>query len=186
LNILSLTKEKYEKIMGLKFEPTMANLNYLASHYPTRFLNVGIEKTLMTREELQEARVFFKALGIKAYEYVSRDRAQNLLDQTTPVTDRSYGCLADRPIHRMMVAYNGRVYLCDEDMAQEVVFGDLKTQTIQEVWNGPELQKILEVIYGQRKGEENFLCYRCVHAKKTPNFEWGSFWKKRIRGDIEP
>ena len=177
LNILSLTKENYEKIMGLKFDPMMVNLKYLASHYPTSLLNVGLETTLMTHEELVDAGRFFKTLGIKVYEYVGRDRAQNLLDKTAPLTQRMYGCLADRPIYRMMVAYDGRVYLCDEDMAQEVVFGNLKTQTIEEVWNGPEAQKLLEVIYGQSQGEPNFICYRCVNAQRTPPFEWGSLFK---------
>lgn len=185
LNILSLTEEKYEEIMGLKFRPMMANLKYLAAHFPTYLLDVGLERTLMTKEELKEARHFFRDLGIKVYEFVARDRAQNLLEKTNPLTEMAYGCLADRPIHRMMVAYDGRVYLCDEDMAQEVVFGNLQRQTIEEVWNGPELKKILEVIYGQRKGEKNFLCYRCVNAKITPHFEWRSLFRRK-KGDVEP
>jgi len=179
LNILSLTKENYEKIMGLKFDPMMTHLKYLAGHYPPSLLDVGLEKTLVTKEELADARRFFKTLGIKVYEYIGRDRAQNLLDQTAPITETLYGCLADRPIYRMMVAYDGRVYLCDEDMAQEVVFGNLKTQTIEEVWNGREAQKLLEVIYGQRQGEKNFICYRCVNAKKTPSIEWGATFRQK-------
>ena len=185
LNILSLEKEKYEEIMGLKFDPMMTNLKYLAGHYPTSLLDVGFEKTLMTNEELKEARIFFKGLGIKVYEYIARDRAQNLIDKTHPITEMAYGCLADRPIYRMMVAYDGRVYLCDEDMAQEVIFGDLRKQAIEEVWNGAALKKILEVIYGEQRGEKNFLCYRCVNAKTTPNFEWGSFFKRK-EVDVEP
>ena len=185
LNILSLTKRSYEEIMGLKFDPMMTNLKYLAGHYPTSLLDVGLEKTLMAKEELAEARRFFRNLKIKVYEYIGRDRAQNLLDQTEPITEMMYGCLADRPIYRMMVAYDGRVYLCDEDMAQEVVFGNLKTQTIEEVWNGSEAKKLLEVIYGKRQGEKNFICYRCVNAKRTPPFEWSSLFKGKKRDPIE-
>ena len=46
---------------------------------------------------------------------------------------------------QMVVGWNGEVALCCEDIHAEVKLGDLKTQTLDEVWNGERLREIREI-----------------------------------------
>jgi 2-deoxy-scyllo-inosamine dehydrogenase (SAM-dependent) len=44
------------------------------------------------------------------------------------------------PFYMMMVDHTGEVFLCSHDWIKKFVVGDLRTQTILEVWNGPTLK----------------------------------------------
>jgi radical SAM protein with 4Fe4S-binding SPASM domain len=85
-----------------------------------------------------------------------------------PDIDHSIGSAEDSvfsktcriPHVSITVLADGRVVPCNSDYNGEEVFGDLKTQTIREVWNGQEYRNFRKkFIYNQFNKES--LCNRC-------------------------
>ncbi len=171
LNIMSLDKDQYEEFMGIDFETTMENLEYLVEHYDTRQVDAGVLSPPLNGNGVKEFQIFFKKRKVKTYVVKARDRAQNVLDEIHPIINKTYGCRKNRPLRRMLVTHDGRVFLCCEDMANEVILGDLREESVEEVWNSEKCREILEIIYEGKSANPNFICYRCVHGvKKKPTF----------------
>ncbi|PIU03006.1 MAG: radical SAM protein, partial [Candidatus Diapherotrites archaeon CG09_land_8_20_14_0_10_32_12] len=51
------------------------------------------------------------------------------------------------------------------DWKREVVLGNVKTQSIYEIWNGRKYSKIRRMVNGKIEGPPNFICKRCEAAK---------------------
>ncbi|NGZ05470.1 MAG: radical SAM/SPASM domain-containing protein [Magnetococcales bacterium] len=91
------------------------------------------------------------------------------------------GC--DRPFARMHINYLGQVLLCNMDWKYEVVVGDLRIQTMAEVWNAPLLQEYRSHLLV--KDREMALCRLCdsgapapVQPGYPPADPW-VFWRSR-------
>ena len=69
-------------------------------------------------------------------------------------------CEVDRPYTSMIIGWDGRVQLCCVDTRQEVIVGDVKKNTIREVWNGPDFNGARERL----SSGVSDLCNQC---------EWG-------------
>jgi MoaA/NifB/PqqE/SkfB family radical SAM enzyme len=72
-----------------------------------------------------------------------------------------FACRFARDTEWMHILSDGRVTLCCMDYHQQVIAGDLRHQTIQEVWTGPEFARIRQRITGQVPSPNEFLCKRC-------------------------
>lgn len=84
------------------------------------------------------------------------NRAGNV-NGTTVSEPLRLGC--DRPSSQLYVRHNGDVVLCSCDWKGEVVFGNLLTQTLHEVWNGPVAKRYRERL--ARKDRNMTLCAGC-------------------------
>lgn len=63
------------------------------------------------------------------------------------------------PWHSLSVMADGRVVPCCRDVNGDYVLGDLKTQTLEEIWNGEKMKKLRQdFINGNYK---NPLCHMC-------------------------
>lgn len=61
---------------------------------------------------------------------------------------------------KIMIASNGNVVLCCSDFHEEVVLGNVKNQTVKEIWDSERFRKYREYHAG-KKGRELLLCDRC-------------------------
>jgi radical SAM protein with 4Fe4S-binding SPASM domain len=52
------------------------------------------------------------------------------------------------PFYKIMIDYDGRVLLCSHDWIKKFSGGDLKTQTVAEVWTGKALQQARQMLAG--------------------------------------
>jgi MoaA/NifB/PqqE/SkfB family radical SAM enzyme len=59
-----------------------------------------------------------------------------------PASNGARGAFCSFPWRQLAVLVDGRATACCVDAEGEIVLGDARTQTIQEIWNGPELRKI--------------------------------------------
>ena len=66
-----------------------------------------------------------------------------------------------RALNQIMVLWDGRVSLCCFDGEGEVILGDLNTQTIREVFNGPPATGIRQAHAEGKRGELK-LCATCT------------------------
>jgi len=64
-----------------------------------------------------------------------------------------------RPFRQMYVAQNGVVAQCCSDALNKYVMGDMNTQSLMEIWNGEEFNKVRNSLLG--KSELNDLCKIC-------------------------
>jgi hypothetical protein len=82
-------------------------------------------------------------------------------DGNTP--PEKHPCLL--PFRELNVWSDGKAVLCCEDWNEEYVVGDLRTQTLQEVWRGAVLRHVRR-LHMQLKGDQIPLCAKCNAWKK--------------------
>jgi radical SAM protein with 4Fe4S-binding SPASM domain len=78
--------------------------------------------------------------------------------------DSSYrhygGASCALPFLQMVVRPSGEISLCCQDALGQVTLGDLRTQTIREIWNGPEYERIRSRL--RERGRRSLTpCDRC-------------------------
>lgn len=64
-----------------------------------------------------------------------------------------------RAIEHMTVLYNGKVNLCCMDSPAKIIFGDLKKQSVKEIWKSEKRQ---EYVQGHLNGKIMKLCDNCT------------------------
>jgi hypothetical protein len=69
--------------------------------------------------------------------------------------------ICSRVLAQIMVLWDGRVSLCCFDGEGEVIFGDLNTQGIREIYNGPKALEYRQAHFDGRRGEMK-LCATCT------------------------
>jgi len=60
------------------------------------------------------------------------------------------------------ILYDLKICLCCMDYKKEVILGDLKKQTLKEIWEGETRKKIVEMASGKRPSPKDFICKRCM------------------------
>ena len=78
--------------------------------------------------------------------------------KSSPIPGRTQTC--SNIWERMTVFWNGEVSLCCEDIAGECMLGNLKTQSIQEIWNSKKLLSIKK-LHENKEFDKFPFCYRC-------------------------
>lgn len=166
ISIFGMDKDTYNKMMpGLDYDKMQENLNLLIeSNLRNTISKIGItmiEHEEVKIEEYKHMEQFCNENGISFNKWGFLDRAgnntryRNLINQGKVV-----GCEQNRPIERMHILANGEVILCCQDWRKTVVLGNLKENTVQEIWNGTQYQEARERIYGGKKDSFE-LCKKC-------------------------
>ncbi len=90
------------------------------------------------------------------------------------------------PWYALIIYWNGKVGPCPQDFFARMVVGDLNKNSIQEVWNGPEMQALRKKI---KDREYQFLepCRLCDRPRRktfagVPTEYVKTFLKENIRG----
>ena len=73
--------------------------------------------------------------------------------------------------HNLVIAWDGRVLPCCFDFDAKSVMGDIRVQTLDEIWNGPAYVKLRQL---ELQGRNNTpLCANCTQA---PGHERDPHW----------
>ena len=173
-SVLANRTETYRKTMHLDFDKTIKGiLNFIKmagiQNKGHGYININITRTpgLLCDEEKDEMINFWKNIGIRNINYFDMpiNRAGNVSFLPKVKHDFIHGCdsvWANEMIH---ILYNGDIILCCMDWKREVVLGNVKTQSIYEIWNGRKYSKIRRMVNGKIEGPPNFICKRCEAAK---------------------
>ena len=122
------TRQTYEKVMGLDYDRTKQNIEYLRSKAPFR-VRVGM---VLTSDTIAEQDAFKKLWGRRAKMPKFSNWAGSKHD-AAEYTNEKIPCRQVRT--HMTVLWDGRVCLCCFDYDGRVIVGDLNKQSVQEVWN---------------------------------------------------
>jgi MoaA/NifB/PqqE/SkfB family radical SAM enzyme len=173
------TKESYERIMGLSFEQTVANVESLLRLKPPH-LKV-IVSMLRLPENPGEVAAFQRMWAGKDLEAVVwtmmdfggkvklpwRLRARRSFDWLLPPRP----CV--RVFTTMTVLYDGRAVICCRDIEGEAVLGDVSKATVQEVWNSP-VAKDIRFTHLDGRRQTIRMCHLCP----------GYNWSPKARSDL--
>ncbi len=158
--------ETYEQIMGIPQAQVVENIDYLLSIRPSTLkVCVNMIETKPMAPEIARNIAAWVRKGVEAGASPLVNRAGNVERYTA----LNYRPVSDRPIrvcelvfYKMYVLYNGDVVLCCMDWRRQVVLGNLRRQSIREIWHGPAYERIREKLI-QRDTAGLALCSTCSY-----------------------
>ena len=153
-----------KRVMGLDVDEMLANIDYLVEHYPKDRIDVVAMHIDWPSDERRQVHEHWKSRGVKVHSPLPGSRAGLVDRYETTRIPKLVGCKARRPLYHMAIAFNGDATLCCNDMARQVIVGDLRDQSIEEVWNSKRFLAVVDQVYGVVPSPEGFLCSKC---------EWG-------------
>lgn len=163
------TKETYEKIMGLSFDLVKKNIDYLLDVKPESLrVFTNMIETEPMRGEIAENIHYWQSRGVQSGSSPLVNRAGNVKN----FEDLNYKPLSAKPVRtcellyqKMYIAWNGDALLCCMDWRRQVVLGNVRNQTIREIWHGEAYRRFRRLQERQRVDELE-LCNVCtyVHA----------------------
>jgi len=166
MSIYGLTKETYEKAHGgsLKFEKTMSNtLGFLEKikglekkPYTIGLLTV----TDINKQEIEDWIKFWEPKLDEVYVWLPHNYggAKNYrkINHTKQVT-------CGRPFYGpLYVHVNGQVSMCCFDFNRKLIIGDMRTQTIYEIFYSEPYLKLKKA--HETKNFKGYLCYNCCQT----------------------
>lgn len=72
------------------------------------------------------------------------------------------------PFYEMGINSNGTVGLCNDDWAHKTIIGDLRQNTLKEIWNGQPMYEMRKMHLEGRRSE-NEACANCYYIKCSPD-----------------
>ena len=163
------TKATYETIRkGANFERVSENIRRFAemkSHSASQLKAVlqMITMDLNTAEQKQFQEDWLlpglDAVFIKSYHaWANQDVSYvNIGPKQQPT---QFG-LCREPWLGMVVLADGRVSPCCNDYSGHTILGDLKTQSLKEVWNGLEMRKLRRMLANPLSDRTGTICHKC-------------------------
>jgi len=170
ISIQGLTKDTYEKIMGLSYERTFGGIHLLSNilkerkaHRPKVVLsmvNVGHNE-----DEIRRYKHYWRKKGIKATSVAFENKGGNIEES---VELAPFGMQARKKCYRFnrcaYIVYNGDVILCCADWSRSVILGNVKEKSLKEIWHGERLNEIRKnFLNGNFEGLPEI----CRNCKKT-------------------
>ena len=164
------TKETYEKIRrGLKFDVVKKNILGLIK--TRKDLNKNHPKINLVLVELEENKNEIKSFyeewknKVDSINIINMRNWANEIDKKGTKESFHFNYKIKRKPcaliwQKMVIDWNGDAVLCCDDWNHSTVLGNLKKQTIEEIWKGEKLKKIRE---RHVKGEFSKipLCSKC-------------------------
>lgn len=160
-----ITRETYESIMHLDYDQSMNNIEYLLKRFPSGKIRINAVCFGWRANEEKGIRSFWKSKGVSVIISKAISRSGLIAELNTVSKKRIAGCGTERIFYEMVVSFTGDVLLCCNDMAREVILGNLNSDSIEEVWNGSRFVKILQRIYYDRNLPPDFICKRCEESQ---------------------
>jgi len=158
----AVNAEQHEQQMGVKgkYELVCANADYAIANQGTMHIDVRavVHSDVFT---LQNARDFIKRWGVinlGGHGRLISERNWAGENRTVVAFDPNECCL--RALQQISVHRDGRVNLCCLDPRGVYSFGDLKTQTIREIYNGSKYLEFREM-HRDNQAAKHPLCKVC-------------------------
>ena len=166
-----ITPEVYRNVMGLDIDPVLRNIDYLLGRYPRSHVKIRAIPHDWPVGEVLRVKGYWKKRGVSVKIFLPNSRT-GLLPALSGWSmkysgNRLRGCKKDLPIRDMVIAYNGDVVLCCEDMARKVILGSVRERSLQEVWNSERALEVLGQIYQGHPSGDDFICKSCEFGRST-------------------
>ena len=186
-----ITAADYEAVMPkVRFERFLANLDLLLAQPGRERVRMSVNCVNVRGDDEGRIRDFWRARGLDVVVTRYVDRAGNVkaaeagragshgVPEGTgrpAAKPRLGGCWnTDIPLMKMNISWNGDVVLCCMDWRRAEVLGNVREQTIEEVWNSPAYWRVRDALYGGGAIHDSFLCFRCKNPRSDGRH--AKFW----------
>jgi len=161
-------KESYEKIrVGANYEKVMENIENFLVEKQERGLKrpavqVSVVKTEATKEKIPRFISFWlkKVERVRVYEEHSTNRKFGSLKNSPDLKEERKPCL--KPLSDIVIYWDGDVALCNHDWNRKEPFGNIRKESIRNVWNGKNYNEIRKRQF-ENRAEEDPTCKGCDH-----------------------
>ena len=172
------TKETYEKYrIGATFEKTRANiLSFLEKKLARKANMYVVLQMVMLKENSHEVDAYRKLWNIPGVDEI-RFKRDEVRIEGSRIEDAGFKKVRRNPCHLLWrgplyIRYDGLAYPCCY-MYDEPPVGDLKKQTVMEVWNSKEMVQLREA-HLQGDVSEYPVCVTCQAARPALSTFYGS------------
>jgi len=171
ISVHGITPSIYENIMGLNIERTLKNIDYLIDNYPKKLIRIRAITHGWPFGEVIKVKRYWKARGVVAKVFIPNSRTSLV----SGISDWKFkypgnklkGCKKTLPLRDVVVTFDGDAVLCCEDMGRRAVLGNLKENSLLEVWNSAQALEVLEKVFLGKPSEADFPCKSCVFGLST-------------------
>jgi radical SAM protein with 4Fe4S-binding SPASM domain len=174
-------KETYDKVRtGLDFDKLVANVKRTVAlrnemKSPTKII-VSVVNQAIVRDKIDEIVKFWEAIvdkvQVRKYLTWGINDPEQSADKSEYIEAHKIPC--PFPFERLNVDSRGKVMFCGYDIAANTDFGNLNTQTIQEVWKSDKYNAWRK-LHLEGRGDEIEMCKQCPDWKyRSWNY---NYWK---------
>ncbi len=166
------TKETFERIrLGAKFDKVSANIRRFAEIKRSRQSNLKVDLQMIdmtaNREEeelfqLQWRGQGFDSVTVKPF-HVWANQDEHLIQIMQPAPPQQSGQCYE-PWTGLTVLADGTVVPCCNDYAGRMPLGDLKTQSLREVWNAEPMRALRRRFLGDTPDLAGTICEACPYG----------------------
>jgi len=171
VNLSTMDKDRYTNERAQDhITIVMRNMDYIKDKQIAEIMDLAVlgKGDELHKKDYEEISEYFSNsyFNVKYYEIMDRAGYLTVGNKPPKAHDNLCGCdnLGSRPLQHIHITPQGKCVLCCEDYDETNVVGDLTKQTVQEVLEGPEIEKIRKWTYGLEKAPDNFICKKCVFA----------------------
>ncbi len=178
----SVDDESYKKVRGAgaNYSKAISNIEYLADLKVKRksdkpHIEVGLIYMELTKNQVDTFRKKWQIPGvdgtvIKQFSSFGINPLLSLADESTSkmIKEKSiYPCFT--PWHYLTVLWDGRVVPCCYDYDGKYVVGDLKRESLEDVWNNLNMRTLRHQHITNKFGN-NEMCAKCNEGYGWPGF----------------
>jgi MoaA/NifB/PqqE/SkfB family radical SAM enzyme len=166
----SISRERFNKIrIGADYDTVVKNIiNFVKIKNEGNYKHVQTRTSMVVmpsnKHEVEEYTKFWLPIvGIVGYgEWVEHTSTQGVIEDYNP----DFVC--SQPFQRMFVLYDGICTPCCVDDGRGYILGDVKKNTIKEIWHGEPYKKLRNAMMNGRYKDID-ICARCYvpYAKTT-------------------
>ncbi len=179
LSVHALKDETYLKLMGLKNFEGEKGIKQIIEKFCRKAveekgpeyvdLKIIRDSRYLDQEEGKAAIQHWRDVGLSRVEYFEApiSRAGNV--DWIPQVHRPaiQGCTSIWAMEMVHVLWNGDVLPCCNDWRRKVILGNVKEQSIEEIWNGPARLQFLREVYGETAPRPGLICLNCEMAEPS-------------------
>lgn len=176
ISIDSIHKEIYEKIrVGLDYDLVMSNIDHLIKAKLKTKVAIRMVRQTANRNEVKEFVAFWKARGLETVLWDVGNRSgavPHFESLKVPKEKEPWYALVSTsflkrvlphcpvPFYMTSLLHNGDLLVCGFDWKHELILGNVRHQTIAEIWNSDQMKEIRRLHY-EKKAKNINLCNSC-------------------------
>ena len=165
LSVFGYSEETYKKMMpGLNRNITFSKLkdiSLILGNTSTVVSIVMIDNEEIEETEFEEMEKLCHQYGFNFERWGYLDRGNNVTYKSNNIHNPNVSmCEQNRPLERMHILSNGNVILCCQDWKHSIILGNIRNNTIQEIWNSDKYNSVRESLYNKKKVSPE-ICQKC-------------------------
>lgn len=172
ISLHGMKKETIEKTMGIDYDLTVRRvLNFVEKARVKRNIKDFIMITFLrhkylTLEEKEDVIKFWHNQGIERISYFDGpiSRAGNVKGLPRVRHNKIHGCNSIWANEMVHIVEGGDVILCCMDWKRDIILGNIRKNSIYEIWNSEQYHCVRDKRDGKIDSKDDFICKSCEAA----------------------